>query len=84
MPAASRQECPEELYIAIFLAVLDLETMELTYSGAGFQEKPLVRLGNGKQLELISKGLFNSQLFPVDVLNFEEDSVKLSPVIATP
>jgi len=70
---------PEELYIAIFLSVLDLETLELTYSGAGFQEKPLVRLGTDEQLKLASKGLFISPLFPVDALNFDEDSVKLSP-----
>ena len=74
-----RETFPEELYIAIFLAVLDLDTLELTYSGAGFQEKPLVRLGSDEQLKLGSKGFFISQLFPVDVLNFDEDRVKLSP-----
>ena len=74
-----RETFPEELYIAIFLAVLDLETLELTYSGAGFQEKPLVRLGSGEQLKLVSKGLFISRLFPFNALNLEEDSVKLSP-----
>ena len=74
-----RETFPEELYIAIFLAVLDLETMELTYNGAGFQESPMVRLGEGEQLELVSKGIVISRIFSLDALNLDEDSVNLSP-----
>ena len=74
-----QEALPEELYIAIFLAVLDLDSMELTYSAAGFQATPLVSLGTGEHLELVSKAFIISRLFPVDALNFNEASVKLSP-----
>ena len=52
-----RNNYPEEYLICIFLAVLDLETMDLSYSVAGFQTSPLVRMGDGAKLKLTNKGL---------------------------
>lgn len=69
----------EEYFICIFLAVLDLETMELTYTAAGFQDMPLVSLGQGEQQRLVSKGLFLSSAFPEELLNLQEDSIYLTP-----
>ena len=75
-----RQEnYPEELFICIFLAVLDLKTMELSYCGAGFQDTPMVRLGSGEQFELVSEGLFISQNFPIEAMSFQEKTVNLTP-----
>lgn len=74
-----QKELSDEYFICIFLAVLNLETMELTYSAAGFQDTPLVRLGNGEHLKLISKGLFLSSAFSDELLNLQEKSIFLTP-----
>ena len=68
-----------EYFICIFLAVLDLETRELTYTAAGFQDTPLVRLGSGERLALKSKGLFLSSAFSNELLNLQEGSLELTP-----
>lgn len=60
------------------MAVLDLESMELTYTAAGFQDAPLVQMGGGERLKLVSKGLFLSTVYPGDMLNLEEESVVLT------
>lgn len=67
-----------EYFICIFIGVLDLTTMEISYSGAGFQDIPLVRMGNGEQRKLQSKGLFLSPLFSSDI-NFQEKKLVLTP-----
>ncbi|HHU76647.1 MAG TPA: SpoIIE family protein phosphatase, partial [Firmicutes bacterium] len=69
----------EEYFICVFLASLDLETMELTYTAAGFQDAPLVRLGNGGRLRLTSKGLFLSPAFSEELLNLQEKKIRLTP-----
>ncbi len=69
----------EDYFICIFLAILDLETRELTYTAAGFQDSPLVRLGNGEQVKLVSRGLFISPAFSDDLLNLQESSIELTP-----
>lgn len=73
-----RENYPEAYFICIFLGVLDLETMEMTYTGAGFQDTPLVRHGTGEQEKLESKGLFISPIFPLDLMNFEERQITLT------
>jgi PAS domain S-box-containing protein len=60
----AQESYPEEYFICIFIAVLDLKSMELTYSGAGFQDTPFVRLGSGDKLRLTSKGLFITSYLP--------------------
>ncbi|MGI5882187.1 MAG: PAS domain S-box protein, partial [Dethiobacteria bacterium] len=74
-----QKSLPAEYFICIFLAVLDLETMELTYTAAGFQDTPLVRLGNGERLKLVSRGLFLSPAFSEELLNLQEKGIKLTP-----
>lgn len=78
--AQFRQEnLPENYFICIFFAVLDLDTMELSYSGAGFQDTPLVHLGNGEKVKLHSRGLFLSSAFPDEIMNFKADRIHLTP-----
>ena len=74
-----RKNLPREYFICIFLSVLDLKTMDLTYTAAGFQDAPLVCRINGERLKLKSKGLFLSPAFPDRLLNLKEDSIHLSP-----
>ncbi len=73
----SRENYPETFFICIFLAVLDLESRELTYTGAGFQDRPLVQLGNGEKLTLSSRGLFITSYLPVEMLALQERSLLL-------
>ncbi|NLJ33058.1 MAG: PAS domain S-box protein [Firmicutes bacterium] len=74
-----RKNLPREYFICIFLSVLNLKNMELTYTAAGFQDAPLVQLGNGEKLKLVSKGLFLSPTFSAGLLNLKEDSIRLTP-----
>ena len=74
-----QENYPEEFFVCVFMAVLDLDTMKLTYSGAGFQDKPLVYLGNGKKTTLSSRGLFISPNFPPELFSLQEQSIHLTP-----
>ena len=74
-----RENYPEDYFICIFLAVLDLNTMELTYSGAGFQDAPRVSLGEGVFQTLVSHGLPISSALPRDVLDFQDRKITLTP-----
>ncbi len=69
----------EEYHIGIFLAVLELETMEMSYCGAGFQAFPLVWRGDGQVFQLISKGLPISSVFPTELMDFKEEYLDLPP-----
>lgn len=70
---------PHEYYICIFLGVLNLETLVITYSGMGFQDTPYVQLGSGVQRRLVSKGLFISSLLEQEILNFSPHQIQLTP-----
>lgn len=70
---------PREYFICIFLGVLNIKSMELTYTGAGFQDTPLLRRESGAEEKLISRGLFISSCFPFELMNFTENSISLSP-----
>ncbi|MEW5921603.1 MAG: PAS domain S-box protein [Bacillota bacterium] len=74
-----RENLPENYFICIFLAVLDLDTLLLSYSGAGFQDAPLVHMGNGDKLTLSSRGLFLNNAFPEEMLNLREGQLQLTP-----
>ena len=82
LAAQYRQESyPEELYICIFLAVLDRENKKLTYCGAGFQDTPLVQSGNGEKTKLSTVGMFITSYLPEDILEFQDKSLTLTPGI---
>lgn len=74
-----RENYPDDYFICIFIAVLDLQTMELCYSGAGFHDTLLVGLGDGSMLELVAQGLFLAPALPDEVMEFQEDRVFLTP-----
>lgn len=58
-----KESYPEEYFICIYLAVLDLDTKELRYLGAGFQDYPLVYFHQRDEyLELDNSGLPISSL----------------------
>lgn len=73
------EDYPEEFFICIFLGILDLETWELTYSGLGFQDTPLISWGDGSTSEITTKSLFISSCFPIDAICFKEKTMKLTP-----
>ncbi len=75
----SERDYPGDYFISIFLAVLDLETMELNYSGAGFQDTPLVCQGSGERMSLISGGLPISTAVPHELLDLSASTLKLTP-----
>lgn len=70
---------PHDYFIAIFLAVLDLDTMELQYSAAGFQDAPLVSHGNGEHTGLIVKNLPISATLPPESIDLHAAKTKLQP-----
>lgn len=72
-----KESYPKEYFIGAFVGVLDLETKELTFSGAGFQDPLLIRGANGQQWELYSRGLFITSFLSIDLLNFQEESIAL-------
>lgn len=70
---------PLDYFICIYIAVLDLDTRELTYVAAGFQDSPLASLGDGRQLELESRGLPVSNAVPLDSLAYSQGRLTLPP-----
>ena len=70
---------PDDQLICAFMGVLDLESMVLTYSSAGFQIQPLVKLSDGTRDVLTCEGLFISNLVPKEVMVFEERQIQLTP-----
>ena len=74
-----RENFPGDYFICIFLAVLDLDTLELTYSGAGFHSPILVYQDSGKHMGLSSQGPPISSAIPSDLYEFRERTVRLHP-----
>lgn len=75
-----RQEnYPQELFFCIFMAVLDLDTLELSCSGAGYQEKLLLCLGDGKEMQLTAKGLPITSYLLNNMLKIDDQTVVISP-----
>lgn len=74
-----KESYPEEMFICIFLLVLDLETREMIYTGAGFQDTPFLQQGSGERVRLLSKGLFINTILPLEVMNFQEKRISLTP-----
>ncbi len=75
-----RQEnFPDNYFISIFLTVLDLETMELNYTAAGFHNTPLLQQKEGTTVELIYKELPISSTIPFEESRFEQQMITLCP-----
>ncbi len=74
-----RENYSYEYFICIFMAVIDLVTMELSYTSAGFQTLPLIKYGDGRTGELKCKGIFIGNTIPLAMYNHREFSDKLTP-----
>ena len=74
-----RENYPEDYFVCIFLAVLDLETMVLTYASAGFQDAPKVCLNGNQYEELTCQGLPISSALPRELLDFQEHTITFTP-----
>ncbi|MEW5922336.1 MAG: CHASE4 domain-containing protein [Bacillota bacterium] len=74
-----REDYPQDYFICIFLAVLDLTTNELSYIGSGFQTAPLVVCATGEMAELTSRGLPISLTIGRELLDFQEEKIKIMP-----
>ncbi len=70
---------PDDYFVCIFLAVLDLNTKELTYTGAGFHTPPLLCHREDGIRELVSEGLPISLAYASDLLDYRENTVTLKP-----
>ncbi len=75
----NRQNYPDDYFICIFLAVLELDTMELSYTGAGYQAPLLLRLGSGEDNVLYSEGPPITTVLPTEMLDLREDVLTLTP-----
>ncbi len=74
-----REDYPDDYFISFFLCVLDLNTLELSYTGAGFQESMLVHVDREVQYPLTSYGPPISATLSTQMMNFESKSVQLQP-----
>jgi len=74
-----RENYPDDYFVCIFLVVIDLNSMELTYTGAGFQELPLVQTGSGEKLRLHTEGPPISSTIPEEFMDYTAGKLTLSP-----
>ncbi len=73
-----RQEnYPADYFVSIFLGVLELDTLEFTYSGAGFQDTPFVAYPDGKRKKLQVEGLPITSVVSPALMNFSEQRITL-------
>lgn len=75
----NKEEFPHEYFICIYITVLNLSTLELSYLGAGFQDDPLLSLKKNRILHLKNSGLPLSCTFTTEMLNLKEESIYLEP-----
>ncbi len=74
-----RDDYPGDYFISFFLGILDLETCELSFTGAGFQESMLVYLDKEKKCSFISEGPPISNVIPLELMDFRPDKITLEP-----
>ncbi len=74
-----RENYPDEQLICIFLGVLDLNTLNFSYVNAGFQTRPLLKIGQGERRRLEGNGLFISCAVPYELFTPDEYNLTLTP-----
>lgn len=74
-----REGYPDDYFICMFMVVLDLETDELSYTGAGFHTPPLACLGDGVFKKLISQGPPIASAVSPAFLDLTEETLQLTP-----
>ncbi|MDQ2088169.1 PP2C family protein-serine/threonine phosphatase [Herbivorax sp. ANBcel31] len=70
---------PDEYLVCLFIVVIDLKTNELTYCNAGFHMCPILVRDRENIIELSNAGLPISTAIDLDMLKYEDYSLKLSP-----
>lgn len=71
-----KEQFPEEYFICLYVAVLDLNSNCLTYSNAGIQVPPIL-VNNGRFIALELGGLPISSVIDMELLSYEEETVYL-------
>ena len=74
-----KDDFPEDYFVCIFMAVLDLNTYELTYTSAGMHFYPFVKLADGSCINLKSEGPPISGAIGQELMEFRIDSITLTP-----
>lgn len=74
-----RENYPEDYFISIFVAVADLDDGTLRYSGAGFQNLPLLIGADGVRHTLCVEGLPITSVVPVQLMEFPVQEVQFEP-----
>ena len=74
-----RENFPGDYFICIFLAVLDLDSLELTYTGAGFPGPLLVYQDSKQPMTLPSQVPPISSVIPSELYDFREHTIRLYP-----
>ncbi len=69
---------PDDYFISFFLGVLDLNTWELKYTGAGFHIPVMVFKENEFIMELTPRNLPISNSVPINLMDFDYNRVILS------
>ncbi len=70
---------PDDYMICIYLGILDLQSLNFTYSSAGFQAIPLLCLDQGESYRLPVSGLPISMSIPPEQVRFQNRRVALVP-----
>ncbi len=73
-----RDKYPDDYFICLFIAVLNLKTGELIYSGAAFQTQPLVVI-NDEFRVLEVAGLPVTGSIPLEIISYQDQSITLTP-----
>jgi serine phosphatase RsbU (regulator of sigma subunit)/anti-sigma regulatory factor (Ser/Thr protein kinase) len=68
------EQFPEEYFICLYVAVLDLNSRYLTYGNAGFQIPPMIAY-NGELTLFNLGGLPISSLIDMELLSYEEEKI---------
>jgi len=75
----SNNDFPEDYFVCLCIAVLDLDTYELSYSTVGMQYPLFLKLANGSCINLQSEGPPISSVIGLELMDFRADSVTLIP-----
>ncbi len=71
------EDYPEDYFICIYIGILDKKNLELSYTGLGFQDNPIL-MGKNRQKNLISKGLPISKVTSKKMLNVKTNEIFLN------
>ncbi len=74
-----KEHYPDDQFVCIFIGTIHLQTMKLYYINAGMQTRPLVFTGQKERKELHLGGLFISNALPIEMYDFKEECIDLTP-----